>query len=183
VPLTAVSTQTIFDIPLGGVNLTGATITMKACTESGNGGGVQIGVNNGATLPDGGTGYESYQDTTQTNLTGTGGLTACSTGTMKTITLTLTAGSTGTLDPTAVDKISIYVYAGGTAATWSNPTIVYIDSVTIAGAATTSADHVYDFNVAADVAASSTTYPTTGVIGVNIYSTPITGSTVAQLTD
>jgi hypothetical protein len=130
VPLDTMDTGTQFQFDVAATDLTDATITYHVMAYAGSGGGLQPYVQNGAaqTYASCGFGWTNLADATGwTDLTLTVNTTNC-TG----------AG----WDPTQVVAIGIKISAGA-AGPWTNPTIVYVDSI-VASGGTATFSHTFD---------------------------------------
>jgi hypothetical protein len=187
VPITGAKNQTIFDLPLvstGTKDITDSLIEVRACVQSGTGGGLQVTAQNGATAPDGGTAYgfaNNWTDISQ--------IEKCSTGGMTVIEFDLSTAPLNTLDPAAAEKISLTINAGDTGP-WTDPTVVYVQSVDVVG--TSTGDLSFSFSSASKIKAgtvdtnqTSSLYPGAGQLGINVYqngtsaSSNVVGSTIA----
>lgn len=168
----------------GTIDLQDALIEVRACVQSGTGGGLQVTAQDGATVPDGGTAYGSTNSWTNISQ-----IEKCSTGLMGVVQLDLSTAPIGSLDPTLVEKISLTINAGD-AGPWTSPTTVYVESITLVGSS--KGDIRYDFNSAAKVKAgtvntnqTATLYPGTGMLGINVWqngtsaSSNVVGSTIS----
>ncbi|MGK3965952.1 hypothetical protein WMF38_17450 [Sorangium sp. So ce118] len=119
VPLTEASTGTLFEFNWPElVDLTGATVTFRVKAQAGTGGGVQTYVQNG--------GAQSWVGVpwAWTDLSSLGEWTEL------TIDVDAAAVDAPTFDKTQVLRLGLKVDAG-TAGPWANPTVVYIDSITV----------------------------------------------------
>ncbi|WP_437898488.1 hypothetical protein [Sorangium sp. So ce124] len=130
VPLTMASTGTLFqfDFPQL-VDLTGATVTFRVKAHAATGGGLQVFVQNGddqtwAGVPWAWTSFSDLKEWTDLTIDVDASDAADA-----------TAG--GKFDSTKVRRIGVKVDAGAEGP-WANPTIVYIDSITVTRSASTS---------------------------------------------
>ncbi|WP_438027793.1 hypothetical protein [Sorangium sp. So ce233] len=128
VPLTAASTGTLFQFDYPDlVDLTGATVTFRIKAQAATGGGVQTFVQNG--------GAQSWVGVpwAWTNLSD------LSEWTELTIDVDAAAAADATFNKAAVQRIGLKVDAG-TAGPWANPTVVYVDSITVTRSGGTSGE-------------------------------------------
>ncbi|WP_437624863.1 hypothetical protein [Sorangium sp. So ce1151] len=119
VPLTEASTGTLFQFNWPElVDLTGATVTFRVKAHAGTGGGVQTYVQNG--------GAQNWVGVpwAWTDLSSLGEWTEL------TIDVDAAAADAPTFDKTQVMRLGLKIDAG-TAGPWANPTVVYIDSITV----------------------------------------------------
>ncbi|WP_437691029.1 hypothetical protein [Sorangium sp. So ce176] len=128
VPLTAASTGTLFQFDYPElVDLTGATVTFRIKAHAATGGGVQTFVQNG--------GAQNWVGVpwAWTNFTDLGEWTEL------TIDVDAAAAADAAFEKTAVQRIGLKVDAG-TAGPWANPTVVYVDSITVRRSSSTSGE-------------------------------------------
>ncbi len=123
VPLAATNQQTSFMIAFDQpVDLTGMVVTFRVMTYAGTEGGLMPFVQNGADQSWASVGYD------WTNLTDAASFHDV------TVDVDAKAAVAGNgFDKTLVKQIGLLVAAGGGAGPWTNPTVVYVDSVTIDG--------------------------------------------------
>ncbi|WP_433934490.1 hypothetical protein AB3662_07875 [Sorangium cellulosum] len=128
VPLTAASTGTLFQFDYPDlIDLTGAIVTFRVKAHAATGGGVQTYVQNGgaqnwAGVPWAWTNFSDLGEWTEL-----------------TIDVDEAAAANATFDKSAVRRIGIKVDAG-TEGPWANPTVVYIDSITVTRSGGTSGE-------------------------------------------
>ncbi|WP_437289482.1 hypothetical protein [Sorangium sp. So ce406] len=128
VPLTAASTGTLFQFDYPDlIDLTGAIVTFRVKAHAATGGGVQTYVQNGGAQNWAGVPWA------WTNLSDLGEWTEL------TINVDEAAAANATFDKAAVRRIGIKVDAG-TEGPWANPTVVYIDSITVTRSGGTSGE-------------------------------------------
>ncbi|XXY46761.1 hypothetical protein WME91_42840 [Sorangium sp. So ce269] len=119
VPLTEASTGTLFQFNWPElVDLTGATVTFRVKAHAGTGGGVQTYVQNGSAQSWVGVPW-AWTD-----------LSSLGEWTELTIDVDAAAADAPTFDKTQVMRLGLKIDAG-TAGPWANPTVVYIDSITV----------------------------------------------------
>jgi len=114
--MTAADQCTDFQISLSttGVDLTGGTVTVRAYVQAGTGGGIQLYAQDDAYV---------WSTGLWTNLADVSG--------WQDIVLPLSAG-TGAFDITATTTLGIILNAGA-AGPWTDPSIIYVDSVEVTG--------------------------------------------------
>ncbi|WP_437533891.1 hypothetical protein WME79_07570 [Sorangium sp. So ce726] len=126
VPLTTASTGTLFQFDFAQLaDLTGATVTFRVKAQTATGGGLQVFVQNGnaqswAGVPWAWTSFSDLKDWTDL-----------------TIDVDASAAASTTFNKAQVKRIGVKVDAGAEGP-WANPTIVYIDSITVTRSASTS---------------------------------------------
>ncbi len=158
VPLMEVDSFTQYQVDLGdAVDLSAATITFHVCRVAGSGGVFQPQVSEDS-------GYTGNYDGGDTNIAD---IMDCNDG-FEDIVFTA-AGGGGSFPATSVTHIGIQIHSGNVAVAWTNPTVIYVDSITVAGGP----DSAGPFNFAADLEGWA----------MNIYNgapggVPIVGSTI-----
>ncbi|WP_438035326.1 hypothetical protein [Sorangium sp. So ce204] len=130
VPLTTASTGTLFQFDFAQlVDLTGATVTFRVKAHAATGGGLQVFVQNGNAqswvgVPWAWTGFSELKEWTELTIDVDASDAA-------------DAAAGGNFEATQVKRIGVKVDAGAEGP-WANPTIVYIDSITVTRPASTS---------------------------------------------
>jgi hypothetical protein len=162
VPIAADGDSANFRIDLAStVDMSSATITFRLCVSAGTGGILQAYVQHSGT-PDYAQLFQGWQV-----LTGIMNFTA---GFQN---VAFNVGTTaGTFDKTVVGRIGIQV-GDGNSTSWTNPTVVHIDSITVSGAAI----GPYNFESASTIAAMA---GASGVMGLSNDTSPA-GSAITWL--
>ncbi|WP_437591608.1 hypothetical protein [Sorangium sp. So ce1000] len=134
VPFTAADTGTLFQFDFSPVvDLTGATVTFRVKAQSATGGGVQTYVQNGSAqgwvgVPWAWTAFSTLKDWTELTI-----------DVDKAAAAAAAADPNTKFDKAKVQRIGIKVGAGDTGP-WANPTIVYVDSITVTKSSRSSGD-------------------------------------------
>jgi len=166
VPLAASGDKAHFTIALPvAVDFSAATIAVRVARFAGTGGWFK------AYIQEGSPNY-LYQDSVETTIASIG--TA-----MQTITWDVaTAGTTA--DKTIIRRIGIEISGAG-ASSWTNPTVIYIDSITVTGTTLTTSS--FTFDTTTTVSPTPTGNGPNDIIWLNNFSgdTNVTGATLSWL--
>jgi hypothetical protein len=166
VPLAASADQAHFTITLpAATDFSVATIALRVARYAGTGGWFK------AYIQEGSPNY-LYQDSVETTIASIG-------TSMQTISWDVaTAGTTA--DKTIIRRIGIEISGNG-ASSWTNPTVLYVDSITVTG--TTLAMSSFTFDTSNTVSTTPTGSGPNNVIWLNNFSgdTNVTGATLSWL--
>jgi hypothetical protein len=166
VPLAASTDKAHFTIGLtSATDFRTATITFRVARYAGTGGWFK------GYIQEGSPNY-LYQDSVETPIASIG-------TSMQTITWDVaTAGTTA--DKSIISRIGIEISGAG-ASSWTNPTVIYVDSITVTGATLTISS--FPFATSSTVYATPTSSGPNGAIWLNDYSgdTNVTGAAVTWL--
>jgi hypothetical protein len=166
VPLTASANRAHFTLLLpADTDLSAATVTFRVAKRAGTGGTFKGYIQEGA--PD-----YSLQDGVNTTIASIG-------TTMQNIVWNI-AGAGTAADKTIIRRIGIEI-AGTSGSSWTNPTVLYVDSIVVTGATLTPAS--YTFDTAASVYTTPVDQGPEGELFLNSYSgdTNVTGAAVSWL--
>jgi hypothetical protein len=166
VPLAASTDQAHFTVTLPvATDFSAATIAIRVARYAGTGGWFKAYIQEGS--PD-----YFYQDNVETTIASIG-------TSMQTISWDVaTAGTTA--DKTIIRRIGIEISGNG-ASSWTSPTVLYIDSITVTG--TTLAMSSFTFDTSSTVSTTPTGNGPNNVIWLNNYSgdTNVTGAMLSWL--
>jgi hypothetical protein len=166
VPLAATADQAHFTITLpAATDFSAATIALRVARYTGTGGWFK------AYIQEGSPNY-LYQDSLETTIASIG-------TSMQTISWDVaTAGTTA--DKTIIRRIGVEISGNG-ASSWTSPTVLYVDSITVTG--TTLAMSSFTFDTQATVSTTPTGNGPNNVIWLNNFSgdTNVTGATLSWL--
>jgi hypothetical protein len=166
VPLAASADQAHFTIALpAATDFSAATIALRVARYAGTGGWFK------AYIQEGSPNY-LYQDSVETTIASIG-------TSMQTISWDVaTAGTTA--DKTTIGRIGIEISGNG-ASSWTNPTVLYVDSIMVTG--TTLAMSSFTFDRSTTVSATPTGNGPNNVIWLNNFSgdTNVSGATLSWL--
>jgi hypothetical protein len=166
VPLAAAADQAHFTITLpAATDFSAATIAIRVARYAGTGGWFKAYIQEGSP-------NFLYQDSVETTIASIG-------TSMQTISWDVaTAGTTA--DKTIIRRIGVEISGNG-ASSWTNPTVVYVDSITVTG--TTLAMSSFTFDTSATVSTTPTGNGPNNVIWLNNFSgdTNVTGATLGWL--
>jgi hypothetical protein len=166
VPLAATADQAHFTITLpAATDFSAATIALRVARYAGTGGWFKAYIQEGSP-------NFLYQDSVETTIASIG-------TSMQTISWDVaTAGTTA--DKTIIRRIGIEISGNG-ASSWTNPTVLYVDSITVTG--TTLAMSSFTFDTSNTVSTTPTGSGPNNVIWLNNFSgdTNVTGATLSWL--
>lgn len=166
VPLAATGDKAHFTIALpAATDFRTATIAFRVARYAGSGGWFK------GYIQEGSPNY-LYQDSVETQISSIG-------TTMQTITFDVATAGTAA-DKTIISRIGIEISGAG-ASSWTNPTVIYVDSIVVTGTTLTMSS--FTFDTASTVSTTPTSSGPTNVIWLNNYSgdTNVTGAAVGWL--